>query len=88
VLELLGKIRDSYGMLKFFKSKEHNELLKFNTDRTIAICDSESEEPQSNSDKDDGSEFEDQFCFEEHKKDMLQMRANFRQTIIKGLNVP
>jgi len=54
VLALLGKIRDSYGMLKFFKSKEHNELLKFNKDRTVVMSDSESEEPQSNSDKEDG----------------------------------
>ena len=45
VLTLLGKVRDSYGMLKFFKGKEHNELLKFNTDRTIVMSDSESEEP-------------------------------------------
>jgi len=54
VLTLLGKIRDSYGMLKFFKGKEHNELLKFNKDRTVVMSDSESEEPQSNSDKEDG----------------------------------
>ena len=47
ILTILGKIRDSYSMLKYFKGKQHDKLLQFNADRTVELSASDG----SNSDK-------------------------------------
>lgn len=78
VLTLLSKIKDTYGMLEHFKSKEHREFLKYNKDRTIIMSESDVSGDASN---------DDCLCFEDHQSQMLSMRESFRKTIVKGMNI-
>ena len=34
------------------------------------------------------SNLDDKLCFEEQNSEMIQMRQNFKITVIKGMNVP
>ena len=34
------------------------------------------------------SNLDDKLCFEEQNSEMIQMRQNFKMTVIKGMNVP
>lgn len=43
IINLLQKVRDSYGMIRFLRGKEHKALLRFNKDRAINISESDSE---------------------------------------------
>ena len=66
-------------MLRFLKEKSHKELMKFNTDRTVCLSQSDQ----------DSSDSESQYKFgEEHETNELKkMKQRFKHSIIKGLDV-
>ena len=37
ILALISKVRDTYGMLRFLRGKQHKALLRFQKDRTIVM---------------------------------------------------
>ena len=57
VLAILRKIRDSYGMLRFLRGKQHKALLRFNKDRTVALSESESSSDDIETLNGDGGDF-------------------------------
>ena len=90
--QLLGKVRDAYGLLRFLKGKESKILQRFDADKVIDQ-DDESEESDHSNTLDFNSNFSSdgkEFCFDESNPTnapLIDLRENFRKLIIKGIQV-
>jgi hypothetical protein len=84
LVAILQKIRDSYGMLKFLRGKEHKTFLKYSKDRVIDMS-SEDEKDLDKSKFDDDSDRPSDDVdegFDETHPEIHQLKHSFKQLIV------
>jgi hypothetical protein len=89
LVAILQKIRDSYGMLKFLRGKEHKTYLNYSKGRVIDMS-SEDEKDKDKSMGDEDSNRSSGDCledFDETHPNIYQLKDSFKHLIVQGLHV-
>lgn len=88
ITKILTKIRDTYSMLRFLRTKDSKAYLRYNKDRAITYeskKDIQSESSETDSDTDSASSDADIGLPSD--EDMTKLKESFRKLVVKGMKL-